>query len=80
MIDVDSLAESTWLDGNPRYIPVCRSVYRNVYFVLCPNVKTHVPMIGSYLSKIGHQLHGYVEWLPKIILWVSLGFTYKGNK
>ena len=40
---------------------------RKVYSVLSADIKTHMPMIGSYFSKIGYELHGNIQWIAEII-------------
>jgi hypothetical protein len=38
-----------------------------------------MPMVGSYLTKIGYQLHRYIKGVPEILLRIGLGYSRKSK-
>src|SRR6185437_864130 len=73
MIDVDSLAEPKGCNGHARYIAIGGSEHGKIFAVLCPDVQTHVIVLGTQLAEVGGQVHGNGQRIAEIITRIGSG-------
>ena len=71
MIDIDSLSEAFGCYRDAGDIAVGRGIDRQVHPVLGPDVQSHVVVIGAEFPKVGGQAYRDVQWIAKVVAWIS---------